>query len=214
MIGKRRVTGLRRSIPPRIGMTLGPAAPRSAWARPSSERAWVPDLFPLDIGCSRTKSNGTGRLRGPAKSSANGPTSYPCCSHEDVAMKHSNSLPCPERPGELDLDDLLHPARAFDRPHDVVNDPDLTVNEKRAVLASWASDACAVEAAPALRCAPGASRAVAVDEILEALRQLDRAANATAEETSWTRRQLRRGAVEAFRRRRSRGQVDQDGLAY
>ena len=34
---------------------------------------------------------------------------------------------------------------------DVVNDPDMTVQEKRAILASWASDACAVEAAPDLR---------------------------------------------------------------
>ena len=32
-----------------------------------------------------------------------------------------------------------------------LGDPDLTLNEKRAVLASWASDACAIEAAPDLR---------------------------------------------------------------
>jgi hypothetical protein len=50
---------------------------------------------------------------------------------------------------------LLHPAQAFEHPSDVVNDPDLTLNEKRAILASWASDACAPEAAPRLRCAPG-----------------------------------------------------------
>jgi len=54
-----------------------------------------------------------------------------------------------------DPDDLLHPAQAFEHPWYVVNDPDLTVNEKRAILASWASDACALEAAPHLRCAPG-----------------------------------------------------------
>ena len=40
---------------------------------------------------------------------------------------------------------LLHPAQAFSHPSDVVNDPDLTLNEKRAILASWASDACAVD---------------------------------------------------------------------
>jgi len=51
----------------------------------------------------------------------------------------------------FDLDDLLHPAQAFSHPSEVVNDPDLTLNEKRAILASWASDACAIEAAPALR---------------------------------------------------------------
>jgi hypothetical protein len=69
-------------------------------------------------------------------------------------MKHSDSTPSPQ-PFELDLDDLLHPARAFAHPRDVVADADLTVNEKRAVLASWASDACAMEAAPALRQPPG-----------------------------------------------------------
>ena len=53
--------------------------------------------------------------------------------------------------GSFDLDDLLHPAQAFSHPTDVVNDPDLTLNEKRAILASWASDACAIESVPALR---------------------------------------------------------------
>ena len=43
-------------------------------------------------------------------------------------------------PFDLELDDLLHPARAFAHPCDVVNDPDLSLNEKRAILASWASD--------------------------------------------------------------------------
>ena len=52
---------------------------------------------------------------------------------------------------DYDLDDLLHPAQAFGHPSEVVNDPDLTLNEKRAILASWASDACALEAAPSLR---------------------------------------------------------------
>ena len=49
------------------------------------------------------------------------------------------------------LDDLLHPAQAFEHPRPVVADPDLTLNEKRAILAAWASDACAIEASPALR---------------------------------------------------------------
>ena len=51
----------------------------------------------------------------------------------------------------FDLDALLHPARAFAHPTDVVHDADLTLNEKRAILASWASDTCAIEAAPDLR---------------------------------------------------------------
>ncbi len=100
-----------------------------------------------------------------------------------------------------DLHALLHPAQAFAHPDDVVADPDLTVNEKRAILASWASDACAVEAAPSLRQVPGTQAAVTVDEVLEALRMLDAAANATY----WARRQMRREAIQAFRGRRSSG---------
>jgi hypothetical protein len=52
---------------------------------------------------------------------------------------------------DYDLNQLLHPAQAFGHPTQVVNDPDLTLNEKRAILASWASDACAVEAPSDLR---------------------------------------------------------------
>lgn len=77
---------------------------------------------------------------------------------------------------KFDLDELLHPAQAFGHPSEVVNDPDLTLNEKRAILASWASDACAVEAAPELRSAPRGST-VRFDEIMEALRTLDKEAN-------------------------------------
>jgi hypothetical protein len=76
----------------------------------------------------------------------------------------------------LDVDDLLHPASAFGHPSEVVNDPDLTLNEKRAILASWASDACAIEAAPELRSCPSGT-SVRFDEIMEALRTLDKAAN-------------------------------------
>jgi hypothetical protein len=103
---------------------------------------------------------------------------------------------------ELDLDDLLHPAQAFEHPDEVVSDPDLTLNEKRAILASWASDACAVEAAPALRRAPGGRRPVSVDDILEALRSLDRMAQDGETTRAWLRRKIRRRAI---LRRRSPG---------
>ena len=76
---------------------------------------------------------------------------------------------------DYDLNQLLHPAQAFGHPSEVVNDPDLTLNEKRAILASWASDACAIEAAPDLRNPSGAP--VRFDDIMEALRTLDRQAN-------------------------------------
>jgi hypothetical protein len=70
---------------------------------------------------------------------------------------------------DFDLDDLLHPAQAFEHPRHVVEDPDLTLNEKRAILASWASDACAIEAAPALRRAPGTRHPGRFDDVMEAL---------------------------------------------
>ena len=74
---------------------------------------------------------------------------------------------------DFDIDDLLHPARAFAHPRHVVDDPDLTLNEKRAILASWASDAASVASKPALRELPGSYRLVTIDEVLEALSALD-----------------------------------------
>jgi hypothetical protein len=79
------------------------------------------------------------------------------------------------RPGARDLDALLHPAQAFEHPMRVVDDSDLTLAEKRAILASWASDARAVEATPTLRQPPGSPRKVEFDDVMDALRALDRA---------------------------------------
>jgi hypothetical protein len=93
-----------------------------------------------------------------------------------------------------DPNDLLHPAQAFEHPSHVVNDPDLTLNEKRAILASWASDACALEAAPHLRSAPGGKRPVLFDDVMEALRALDKQAN--EKDTARYRRMLRRSRFE------------------
>ncbi len=77
---------------------------------------------------------------------------------------------------DYNLSQLLHPGQAFGHPSEVVNDPDLTLNEKRVILASWASDACAIKAAADLRSnARGAP--VRFDDIMEALRTLDRRAN-------------------------------------
>jgi len=73
---------------------------------------------------------------------------------------------------EFELDYLLHPAGAFRTPMDVVADPDLTLQEKRAILASWASDACAVEAEPELRRPPSVPL-VRFDDIMDALKRLD-----------------------------------------
>jgi hypothetical protein len=83
---------------------------------------------------------------------------------------------------------------------DVVNDPDLTTQEKRAVLASWASDACAVEAAPELR-QPGA-HVVAFDDIMDALKRLDGPAASTPQYGKFITRAQRLKALY----RSSRGQ--------
>ena len=73
----------------------------------------------------------------------------------------------------FDIELLLHPGTAFDHPRDVVASRSLSVAEKRAILASWASDASAVASAPSLRAPSGLKAPVTIDEILDALRLLD-----------------------------------------
>jgi len=69
---------------------------------------------------------------------------------------------------------LVEPSHVFSHPREVVAAADLSGEEKRAILASWASDAWAVESAPALRECPGLTgRYVPLDEVLEALQALD-----------------------------------------
>ena len=73
----------------------------------------------------------------------------------------------------FDITALLHPGTVFDHPSDVLADPSLSVSEKRAILASWASDASAIASCPALRAPAGLKALVTIDEILEALCELD-----------------------------------------
>jgi hypothetical protein len=68
----------------------------------------------------------------------------------------------------LEMAALLHPAGAFSHPMDVVDDCDLTSYEKRAILSSWAADACAVAEQSRTR-----DTAVSFDDILDALRLLE-----------------------------------------
>lgn len=60
---------------------------------------------------------------------------------------------------------LLHPADAFEHPMEVVDDRDLTSWEKRAILSSWAADACAVRGPSR----PVQNTTVSFDDILDAL---------------------------------------------
>ncbi|WP_063799792.1 hypothetical protein [Bradyrhizobium jicamae] len=73
------------------------------------------------------------------------------------------------RRAPLEVAELLHPADAFDHPLDVVDDGDLTPYEKRAILSSWAADACAV---PGPKW-PVPDPAVSFDDILDALHLLE-----------------------------------------
>ena len=51
----------------------------------------------------------------------------------------------------VDLNAILHPGSVYDHPRDVLADQTISIGEKRAILASWASDAAAVISNPALR---------------------------------------------------------------
>ena len=70
----------------------------------------------------------------------------------------------------VDLNAIFHPGSVYDHPRDVVADQTISIGEKRAILASWASDAASVASKPALTDSHGL---VAIDEVLEALSALD-----------------------------------------
>jgi hypothetical protein len=62
----------------------------------------------------------------------------------------------------------------IERPLDVVKASALSADDKRTILASWASDFYAVESKPAFRHIPGTPEPVSIDEIQAALKELDR----------------------------------------
>lgn len=70
-------------------------------------------------------------------------------------------------------DRWLRVAVGFDHPRDVLKDPLLDDQEKRAILSSWASDASSVRDAPALRWMLGTPEPVALADIRAALDVLD-----------------------------------------
>jgi len=72
--------------------------------------------------------------------------------------------------GGLDFGRLLQPANAFANPMAVVDDQDLTLTEKRAILSAWASDARSTEIA-FTRCE---GTPVRLDDVMRALKELDR----------------------------------------
>ena len=77
----------------------------------------------------------------------------------------------------LEIASLLHPADAFSHPMDIVEDCDLTGYEKRAILSSWAADACAEKDVSELN----RTFDVSFDDIVNALGVLDSKTEPTAE---------------------------------
>ena len=72
----------------------------------------------------------------------------------------------------------MRPAVGFSDPLDVLKDPHLTIPQKREILCSWASDASAVQEEPDRRWLLGTPEPVPLDEVLAALKRLDRMADA------------------------------------
>lgn len=68
---------------------------------------------------------------------------------------------------------LVEPGKHFRNPWDVVNADHLSQGDKRAILASWASDLYVVEPKPALRLVPGMRLPIFYDDVLSALKSLD-----------------------------------------
>ena len=68
----------------------------------------------------------------------------------------------------------LRPAVGFDHPREVLKDPQLSDSDKRAILASWASDASAVQDEPTKRWLLGTPEPVLFADVLDAIASLDR----------------------------------------
>jgi hypothetical protein len=121
--------------------------------------------------------------------------------HVDTTSAQTPAPSC-----DPELDRLLHPGRFYERPADVLVDAALSLSERRAILSAWASDACAVDSAPAMRHAPFASQPVTFDEIMDALVALDRPAAPPVEVWNRQSREARggkgSGAQSKGRRRR------------
>jgi hypothetical protein len=79
----------------------------------------------------------------------------------------------PSAPTACDLNEGKQRVASFTVPQKVLADRGLTDSDKRALLASWASDACAVENLPNWRKLPETGTLVPLDDILDALQALD-----------------------------------------
>ncbi|MFO1249249.1 MAG: hypothetical protein U1E93_13760 [Alphaproteobacteria bacterium] len=71
--------------------------------------------------------------------------------------------------------DITHFGGRLRYPHEVARDSRLLPDEKRAILAQWASDANAVPSMPVLRHLPGTPFPVTFSSVMAAMAELDRA---------------------------------------
>lgn len=67
-------------------------------------------------------------------------------------------------------------SHGFSLPHEVIEDPSLSLSQKQEILSQWASDACSVESHPTLRLLPGTNFPVTYSAIMDARKELDRLA--------------------------------------
>ena len=106
---------------------------------------------------------------------------------------------------EIELKNVRRNNRRFAFPHEVVEDPSLSVAEKRAILSEWASDASAIESFPTLRLLPGTSFPVTFSAVMDARDQLDRK---IAESLDSENDQTHRLVIADFARRRRDNSVE------
>ena len=71
------------------------------------------------------------------------------------------------------VEPFFRPVSHYNSPGDVLNAAELSTEEKRVILSSWASDMYVVESHPTLRKVPGIPHRLRLDDILTALKQLD-----------------------------------------
>jgi hypothetical protein len=91
----------------------------------------------------------------------------------EPAMRKDTSFPAGA--GAAAVSSLYRPCPSMEvrHPRDVLSAQGIASQEKRAILASWASDMFAVESRPDLRLYPEAEEPVSYDEIIDALKALD-----------------------------------------
>jgi hypothetical protein len=107
----------------------------------------------------------------------------------------------------LPADDLFsRKLVVFAHPDEVLKDEELSIEDKRALLASWVSDAFSIENSPTLRQLQNGA-VVRVDDIVEALKSLDE----PLREAAFTMSQsFARRAGKPIARRRNRSPHDDD----